>query len=265
MKESNACPSQVIPPRGRGRLSQEGLTLTEVMIAAVILAMCVIPVIGIFITGKQNVVRTDDQRRARHYLQAILARADRASLHVLWNYFGPKGYPKSGTLPNVKATGNFALGKSGAFEDRIADYDPSNGKITTGPVQNVNPLGFTEDFLKELAVLGMEGQLHFEFFSRKGLMIHYDADDPTDTVGSVNSKIGILHMQAGWMRARLVNLKTKEIMGEEIQNIMCPAIVGRPGLKLSSCPAINPEVHSVYHPILAEYEDSELAAQGNPW
>lgn len=38
------------------------------------------------------------------------------------------------------------------------------------------------------------------------------------------------------------------------QPIMCPAVVGRPGLKLSSCPAISPKVKEKYGPLLAKRE-----------
>jgi hypothetical protein len=232
----------------------KGLTLVEVLTASLILSLIAIPVLTIFLQSKNNIVRTDSRRKYFHYAREIVSRAERASLHVLWNYYGPKGYNVPGGLkdPDRPAFGTIAaFGASGRFRDRLAEYDPVTKKLTPGnPAlhgSDVNPLGFSEDFLDEMAMEGFEGQLSFEFFPRKALGI---ADTPPGVIGKPHADIGILHMQAGYANVRLVDIKNRQVLYEEMNTIMCPAVVGRPGLKLSSCPAISKGVNLIYAPIL---------------
>lgn len=236
-----------------GAPRRRGITLIEVLIAAVILALCAVPVIAIFIQGKQGIVRTDDRRRARFYLNEILARVNRVSLHTLWNYFGPKGY-------NVNGGANPQIGFSGPtgkFRDRIAEFDASTGQIFPGPPGQVNPLGFTADFLQDLTRAKYDAQITFDFFSKKGLNV---TTPDGGGIGVPDRNIGIMHMQAGFVVVTLVNRDTQEKEAVETQTIMCPAVVGRPGLKLQSCPALNKDVFDVYDPLLAQYE----ATLGSP-
>jgi hypothetical protein len=58
----------------------------------------------------------------------------------------------------------------------------------------------------------------------------------------------------------LINRDTQEKEAVETQTIMCPAVVGRPGLKLQSCPALNKDVFDIYAPLLDQYE----ATLGSP-
>lgn len=228
------------------RSPRRGITLTEILIGAVILALCAVPVIAVFMTSKGSIVRTDVRRRYNFYTREILARVDRASLHTLWNYYGPKGFAVN--LPG------FFVGNSGKFHQELAAYDPNAKKLLTGPPASVNPLGFTEELLNEMAADGMVGKLQFEFFSKKALRIK--PPKPPNKIGEPDDKFGLLHMQAGWAKVTLADLKTGEVLHEDCQTIMCPAIVGRPGLKLSSCPALNPAVYDVYSPLLDQHETS---------
>jgi hypothetical protein len=51
-----------------------------------------------------------------------------------------------------------------------------------------------------------------------------------------------------------VLLPTIGLRDRTIEPIMCPAIVGRPGMNPSSCPADNPMVRRKYGPLLARRE-----------
>lgn len=73
---------------GRSR-SAHGFSLAEMAIAAAILATVSIPLIQVFLTSKQAIVRTDTRRDHRYYLTEIVAHAGRQPLHELWRDFGP--------------------------------------------------------------------------------------------------------------------------------------------------------------------------------
>jgi hypothetical protein len=117
-----------------------------------------------------------------------------------------------------------------------------------------NPLGFTQAFISQLVKENLRAQVEYYFLRR-------EADLKIDEKGKPDKQIGILHMQAGTVHIELFETvegpdgSLDEVKVAEIdQPIMCPAIVGRPGLKLSSCPAINQRVKCAYLPILAQIE-----------
>src|SRR5262249_34326088 len=68
----------------------QGLTLSEILIATVIMVLVSIPIIGLFMTSKQTITHTDTRRDKRYFLSEILGRAQKHSLHALWRYYGPK-------------------------------------------------------------------------------------------------------------------------------------------------------------------------------
>jgi prepilin-type N-terminal cleavage/methylation domain-containing protein len=227
------------------RSGERAFTLTEVLIASVILALVGIPVMGVFITAKQGITRTDVRREARYYIQEILAHLDRQSLHDLWRNFGPG-----------EVLGHDVAGR---LRHRLAEFDPATGRIA-----GKNPLGFEEEFLQEMIQEGLDARVFFEFYTRKELEI----DPPKYTLGvqdKPSPKYGIYHMQAGWAEVVLLDTrKLRAARGKESQAvlaswkqpIMCPAIVGRPGLKLSGCPAVNVRVKLEYAPLLERRERS---------
>lgn len=221
-------------------------SLTEIMIAAVILAIVGIPVIGIFMGSKDAIVRTDAARDARYFVNEILAHAERQSLHELWDNFGP----------------NEAIATAGKMKHEIALYNPQTGKLT-GPPNNANPLGFQQAFLEELIHAGFKAKLYFEFYTRKELQVEPLIPDPRKP-DTASARFGILHMQAGYATVEIIDLKALAKSGDEQasvvnfwqQPIMCPAVVGRPGMKLSSCPAVDRKVRAKYLPQLLEREAS---------
>lgn len=211
----------------RHHLLRRGLSLTEVLVAAVILAAVGIPVFSVFLQSKRSISRTDTRREVRFFIKEIMAHINRHSLHDLWDNFGPAPYSPAKMLGQI------------ALRDAA-------GKLLPDP--EANPLGFTQDFLDDLRREGYDGQVKFEFYTREELRIRPD--------DSADPEIGLLHMQAGWAEVSLLDITKEDRPRIAVwkQPIMCPAIVGRPGLKLSSCPAIQKAVKEQYGPLLAQRE-----------
>ncbi len=218
-----------------------GTSLIEILIASVLLAVAGVAVMSIYRAGTKGIQVSDLRREERFYLQEILAHVNRNSLHQLWDHYGPQGFgpprPLLGALALVDGNGKMA--------------DPEN--------LQANPLGFTQDLLDEMRRDGIQARIDFDFYSRNELQVKED--------GAPNQFIGLLHMQAGYVAISLFNRDPGEDPGAPPpdptqvapvavwrQPIMCPAIVGRPGLKLSSCPALSPRVKCKYGPELARKE-----------
>jgi len=227
------------------RNSDKGaFSLMEILIAAVILAIVGIPVIGIFMGSKDAITRTDTARDARYFISEIFAHAERQSLHELWDNYGPCE----------------AIAEAGRMKHELAVYDPATGAVPGNPNQT-NPLGFQSSFLQELTRCGFKAKLYFEFYSRKDLQVEPQIPDPKKQ-DIASARYGILHMQAGYATVRLYKLDalakgaTEEVAlaNEWMQPIMCPAVVGRPGLKLSSCPAVDRKIRAHYLPLLMQRE-----------
>lgn len=134
----------------RSILRAGGFSLTEVLIAGVILGLVGVAVFAIFGTSRESIGRTDTRRTIRFYQQEIFAHVQRQSLHSLWDDYGPAPYSESKMQS--------ALARSGP-----------DGKLLAEP--GANPLGFTQDFLDDLRRDGYDAQVNFEFFTRKQLKI----------------------------------------------------------------------------------------------
>lgn len=234
---------------------RRALTLVEILVAAVILVVVAIPMLSIFQSSRQSIARTDQRREIRHITSEILAHAARQPLHDLWDNYGPGdvvGYDTAGKMHH-----------------RLAETD-ARGQITGD-----NPLGFAQDFLTEMRALGLEARLYFEFYTRAELALDQPAakkpedEDPAGRTRKDRPVIvskppfGILHMQAGHARVDLYDIALlakyrfnpeKALVSRWAQPIMCPAVVGRPGLRLASCPAVNPKTREKYLPLLAMRE-----------
>jgi prepilin-type N-terminal cleavage/methylation domain-containing protein len=221
---------------------RRGFSLVEVMIGVTILGVIGIPMIGVFIQSKNSISRTDVKREARYYIGEIMAHVERQSLHKLWDYFGPGevvGFDTAGQL-----------------QHKLCEHD-EKGRIT-----GKNPLGFTPYFLQEMMADNLEARVYFEFYTRKELGVKPDRWS-IFTKDEVNPIYGLHHMQAGWVqiylldRAKLKKSPTRPadcVVTSWKQPIMCPAIVGRPGLKLSGCPAVSQTVKLLYEPKLNRRE-----------
>jgi prepilin-type N-terminal cleavage/methylation domain-containing protein len=219
------------------RILRRGLSLIEVLVAAVILAIVGVGVLQIFSTSTTTIQAADARTAYGFYLQTILRHVQSQSLHPLWDNYGPEevGPPRPllGRLALLDDEGNLA-----------APEDP-----------RANPLGLPQSFLDELRRTGLDARLSFSFFTREELGVTSEVDEDGRTRTAVGS--GLLHMQAGWVEITLLDLGDEEVLATIRQPIICPQIVGKPGIKLSSCPAVNPRVRCTYQPMLAEVEGYE--------
>jgi prepilin-type N-terminal cleavage/methylation domain-containing protein len=223
---------------------RRAFSLTEIMIAATILAIVGVPTIGVLIGSKDAISRTDAARDNRYFVREILAHAERMSLHTLWDEFGP----------------GEVVPEAGRMKHEVALYDPATGKLL-GPPGTANPLGFAESFLRDMARAGVKARLYFEFYTRRDLEVQPLVPDPRQQ-DIASARYGLLHMQAGYATVRMLDLATlartrdeeSSIATEWQQPIMCPAVVGRPGLALASCPAVNRTVRRKYLPLLLRRE-----------
>jgi hypothetical protein len=243
------------------RFQKGGLTLSEILIATVIMVLVSIPVIGLFLTSKQTITRTDTRREKRYFLSEILGRAQKHSLHVLWRYFGP-GFV--GGMEN----------ECGWVRDGIAITDTA-GKLLPRPnivklqksQMDPNPLGFTQDFMDDLRVAGYEARVRFEFYRRNKLGVTPAAYAPGEKVRQLAvGELGVHHLQAGVIAIGVRSKDPREDRTPEIWIVpmMCPAIVGRPGLKMEGCPALQDsytdfdgttyDFHDRYSSLLAKRE-----------
>jgi hypothetical protein len=206
---------------------RRGLTLLEVLIASILLVIMGVAVMGVFATSGRGIKKTDERRLYRFFVDELLARAQRHSLHHLWDHFGP-------------ASGGAPRPLGGSLAD-LGVGEPG------GPPGDGNPLGLTIEFLRELSHYDLDASVRFDFYTREELGV--------DQEGKPDPETGILHMQAGWLEVTLFPAGEPDNPIQVVkQPLMCPAIVGRPGLKLSSCPAVAPATKCKYGPILAAKE-----------
>jgi hypothetical protein len=230
--------------RIRRKCLHSGVSLVEVLIGAAILSVVSVPLINMFISSKTGIVQTDRHRDARFFISEILAHVERHSLHDLWLWYGP----------------NEVIAEAGRMKHELAKLD-KKGFVKDS--ENGNPLGFTQEFLYDMTRNDFEARLYFEFYTRKELEIEPAVYNPK--VKDRAEKYGILHMQAGYVKVELYDLRelAKHPKDEKLaiidswaQPIMCPAVVGRPGLKLSSCPAVNEDTRKKFEPLLRRREES---------
>ncbi|MBI2943575.1 MAG: hypothetical protein HYY25_05195 [Candidatus Wallbacteria bacterium] len=185
-----------------------GQTLFDVLIGAVVLAMVAVP-LGLLLTSSSRSIRsTDLGRETRQLLEAVMRRVESTDLTLLWDSYGVE--PES----------------PGRLIGKLAEYTP-------GGQAGRNPLLLDQEVLQRLAELGLECTLEFRFMSRKELGV--------DAVNHLKSDSGLLHLQAGVARLVATGKLGSRPFTEEIKKpIYCPMILGRPGLMLSQCPAVNP-------------------------
>jgi hypothetical protein len=121
----------------------------------------------------------------------------------------------------------------------------ANGKLVDPTNLDNNPLAFTQSFINEMRTDGLGGRVFFEFYYRDE-ELRYQNGEPSP-------QVGLRHMQAGVASVQIYDLNDPEerTLLDFRQPVMCPMIVGRPGIQLSSCPALNQQVKCKYGPKLA--------------
>lgn len=99
------------------------------------------------------------------------------------------------------------------------------GKLTDGAR---NPLMLERGWMDRLDELGLSGSLEFRFMTKSELGV-----DPANPLKSTS---GLLHLQAGVIVFRIQGTGYDETVRKPVY---CPMILGRPGLLLNQCPAVN--------------------------
>lgn len=203
-------------------VDREGTTLFEVLISAIVLSLIVLP-IGLLLTTSNRTLRnTDINREVRSMMDQVMERIESTDLTKLWDAFGVE--PDSparfkGQLFKPEAVAG------GGGGDRTSD--------------DANPLHLDIPLMKRILEMkeemALETDLEFRFMTRAELGI--------DAANRLVSKSGILHLQAGVVSLAFKGEVTKKVIEEEMSKpIYCPMILGRPGLLLSQCPAVKPDL-----------------------
>lgn len=223
--------------------SRRGFSLIEVLFAAVILALAGVAVLGVFSSSTRTIQAADARTEYDFYVQKILQHAQSHSLHPLWDNYGPE-----------------AAGLDRPLLGRLALVD-QDGALAAPDDPAANPLGFPQSFLRDLARAGLDARLSFDFFTREELGIRPVETPPVPGRPPGPTRLtkghGLLHMQAGRITVTLLEGEDERPVREVTQPLICPQIVGKPGIKLSSCPAVNPRVRCRYQPLLAAIEGFE--------
>jgi hypothetical protein len=193
---------------------EKGTTLLEVLIGAVLLALIAVPIFSLLWSSSHSVERADQNREARFLSDLILGYAENSDFVELFDNFGA-------SFPDDKDGKNCLQGPNN---------DLSEGVMRGG--QNV--LAVDDWTRKQLTQKGWKVDLKFRFLTRNEL--GYGGN-----VHNIKPKAGVLHFQAGVIWLRLLDDHDRVI--ENIRKcVYCPMILGRPGLDLKQCPAVNPEI-----------------------
>ncbi|MBI3893075.1 MAG: hypothetical protein HY303_16275 [Candidatus Wallbacteria bacterium] len=208
MKNRPSVPQNRSSEAARSRSLRAGQTLFDVLIGAVVLVLVAVPVALLLTSSSRSIRSTDMGRETRQLMDAIMRRIESTDLTMLWDGYGVE--PDS----------------PGRLTGQLAEFVP-------GGVPGRNPLCLDRELLQRIAELGLECSLEFRFMTNKELGI--------DPVNRLKSRSGLLHLQAGVARLLVQGkLENRPFREEFVKPIYCPMILGRPGLLLSQCPAVNP-------------------------
>jgi prepilin-type N-terminal cleavage/methylation domain-containing protein len=115
------------------------------------------------------------------------------------------------------------------LHDHFGIEPESPGRLVGKLVEGArNPLMLDRTWIDRLAELGLGAELEFRFMTRSELGM-----DPTNPLKSTS---GLLHLQAGTVALRVSGPGYDETLRK---SVYCPMILGRPGLLLNQCPAVN--------------------------
>jgi hypothetical protein len=182
-------------------------SLVELLISGVILIIVVVPV-GLMMSGSSGTVhRVDLQREVRGIVEHVIERAEAQDFGVLYDNFGIR--------PDAAG--------------RIAQGLEKNG---------ANPLEIDPDVLRRMQELGLAATLTFRFFTKQQVQVRPD--------NNLRTQSGLLWLQGGVLGLRVRGGARSGLLGRyEVdetleRTVYCPLILGRPGLLLNQCPAVDP-------------------------
>jgi hypothetical protein len=193
--------------------------LIEVSMAAFFLALLSVAVWGFLGVSNRTVRRTDVRRETRFLMLQILDRVESADFVVLYQNFGVQ--------------------------------PPSPSRIAVGLGPN-NPLNVDESVVERLAELKWDVKVLFRFMTRAELgagpnqaLASTDVDDIEQ--GQRGNRLaptesGVLPYQGAVIELRLEPRadSPQQLPPYVIRKpVYCPLILGRPGLTLAQCPALN--------------------------
>jgi hypothetical protein len=201
--------------------NEKGTTLFEVLISAIVLSLIVLP-IGLLLTTSNRTLRnTDINREVRSLMAQVMERIEATDLTKLWDAFGVE--------PDSPARFKGFLFKPEALSTAGGERSSDDANPLHLDIPLMNRI---MEMKEEMA---LETDLEFRFMTRGELGI--------DASNRLVSKSGILHLQAGVVSLAFNGEVTKKVIEEEMSKpIYCPMILGRPGLLLSQCPAVKPEL-----------------------
>lgn len=191
----------------RSREARSGLTLVELLIASVILVIIAGPMGVLLWQSNQGVRSADRAREARSVIEQLLLHVESTDFVTLYKNFGWGLQPEVGQVPESPDAMRTSL-------------------VTAGH----DPLCLGESLVGDLERGRWKATLQFRFLTKTEV----------EQIDRVKSRSGILHLQAGVICLTLTGENPRDPQEEIRQILYCPMILGRPGLLLKQCPAVNP-------------------------
>ena len=192
---------------------RRGFSLLEVCVSAFLLALVSVPIWGLLNSSSTSIKKVDARKQARILMREVMNRVESSDFLVLYDAFGIE--PDS--------------------PSRIREGLVAGGR---------NPLKIPAHVLEELEAKGWTVKITFRFMTKDEVQVRGGgSSDPSDPERRNSfsafeaTETGILHLQGGFL--------TMEVSGPELRTqrirrpVYCPLILGRPGLMISQCPALN--------------------------
>lgn len=193
---------------------RRGFTLLEVTVSAFLLALVSIPIWGLLNSSSTAIHKVDARKRARMLIREVMDRIESSDFLVLYDAFGVE--PDS---PN-----------------RIREGLTAGGR---------NPLKVPDHVLQDLEARGWTIKVSFQFMTKADVKVKGGGGSSTSSDPELRNSFsvfqatetGILHLQGGYLTLEVAGsgLPTQRIR----RPVYCPLILGRPGLMISQCPALN--------------------------
>lgn len=187
---------------------RKGFSILELVISAAILGLLSVPIWNLLNASSRGIRKVDQVKIARFTMREILSRVESADFVTLYRYFGRNGNANSPT--------------------RIA------GLGEPGDNPEKNPLMLSAQLFDTMKQKGWSARVDFRFMTKDEIR---EIPSPGGSDVFASSESGILHLQGGFLE---LEMSGPEIGSQIVRRpLYCPLILGRPGLMLSQCPALN--------------------------